>query len=29
MPPEAAEALQRAQKGDSKLDATLAKGSTK
>ena len=29
MPPEAAEALERAQKGDSKLDATLAKGSTK
>jgi cytochrome c-type biogenesis protein CcmE len=29
MPPEAAEALQRAQKGDSKLAATLAKGSTK
>ena len=29
MPPEAAEALQRAQKGDSKLDATLAKGDGK
>ncbi|MDO9285702.1 MAG: cytochrome c maturation protein CcmE [Aquabacterium sp.] len=29
MPPEAAEALQRAQKGEGKLDATLAKGSTK
>jgi cytochrome c-type biogenesis protein CcmE len=29
MPPEAAEALKRAQKGDSHLDATLAKGDSK